>query len=51
MRRFKSVAQAQRFLSVHGTVRNLFIVGRHLLRARYHRRTRAFVTWNTLAGA
>lgn len=53
MRRFKSVAQAQRFLSVHGAVRSLFIVRRHLLRARYHRllRTRAFGTWNTLAGA
>jgi putative transposase len=53
MRGFKSVAQAQRFLSIHGTVRNLFIVGRHLLRACHHRllRTRAFVAWNALAGA
>jgi putative transposase len=33
IRRFKSVAQAQRFLSVHSIVRNLFNVGRHLLRA------------------
>ena len=32
MRRFKSVAQAQRFLAVHDTVRNLFTVGRHRLR-------------------
>jgi len=32
MRRFKSVAHAQRFLSVHGLVRNLFRVGRNLLR-------------------
>ena len=31
MRRFKSVAQAQRFLSVHSIVRNLFNVDRHLL--------------------
>jgi putative transposase len=30
MRRFKSVAHAQRFLSVHALVRNLFRVGRHL---------------------
>ena len=30
MRRFKSAAQAQRFLSVHGFVQNLFRVGRHL---------------------
>jgi putative transposase len=33
MRRFKSVHQAQRFLSVHGVIRNLFQFGRHLLRA------------------
>ena len=32
MRRFKSPGQAQRFLSVHGLVRNLFHVGRHLVR-------------------
>ena len=32
MRRFKSKAQAQRFLSVHGITQNLFRVGRHLLR-------------------
>ena len=52
MRRFKSVAQAQRFLSVHGVVHNLFAVGRHRLRARHQRllRTRAFVTWNAVAG-
>ena len=31
MRRFTSAAQAQRFLSVHGVVLNLFRVGRHLL--------------------
>ena len=30
MRRFKSVGQAQRFLSVHGVIQNLFRVGRHL---------------------
>ena len=47
MRRFKSVAHAQRFLSVHGLVQNLFRVGRHLLRAVTHRllRTRAFGVW------
>ena len=33
MRRFKSAAQAQRFLSVHKLVQNFFRVGRHLLRA------------------
>jgi putative transposase len=47
MRRFKSAAHAQRFLSVHGPVQNLFRVGRHLLRAVHHRllRTRAFGVW------
>jgi hypothetical protein len=29
MRRFKSAGQAQRFLSLHGVVQNLFRVGRH----------------------
>jgi putative transposase len=45
MRRFKSSAQAQRFLSVHGITQNLFRVGRHLLRATNYRmlRARAFV--------
>ena len=49
MRRFKSMAQAQRFLSVHGITQNLFRVGRHLLRAANYRllRARAFVVWNT----
>jgi putative transposase len=48
MRQFKSAAQAQRFLSVHGIVRNLFRVGRHLLRAAHHRmlRTRSFRVWH-----
>lgn len=48
MRRFKSAGQAQRFVAVHGLVRNLFRVGRHLLRAAHHRllRTRAFLTWS-----
>ena len=47
MRRFKSSAQAQRFLSVHGIVGNLFRVGRHLLRAVHYRlfRARAFGSW------
>ena len=47
MRRFTSAAHAQRFLSVHGLVLNLFRVGRHLLRAVHHRllRTRAFGVW------
>ena len=47
MRRFKSARHAQRFLSVHGVVLNLFRLGRHLLRAVHHRqlRTRAFGVW------
>jgi putative transposase len=47
MRRFKSAAHAQRFLSVHGPVQNLFRVGRHLLRALHYRvlRTQAFGVW------
>ena len=47
MRRFKSAAHTQRFLSVHGPIQNLFRVGRHLLRAVHHRllRTRAFGVW------
>ena len=48
MRRFKSPGQAQRFLSVHGLVQNLFRVGRHLLRARHQRelRGRALLIWH-----
>jgi putative transposase len=48
MRRFKSAAQAQRFLSVHGGILNLFRVGRHLLRSDDHRqlRTRSFLVWS-----
>ncbi len=47
MRRFKSPGQAQRFLSVHSQVHNLFCVGRHLLRAYHYRlfRERSFPTW------
>ena len=50
MRRFKSVGHAQRFLSVHGSVQNLFRVGHHLLRSAHHRllRTRAFVEWDAV---
>ena len=47
MRRFKSMAQTQRFLSVHGPIQNLFRVGRHHLKAVHHRllRARAFSDW------
>ena len=48
MRRFKSAAQAQRFLSVHGVILNLFRVGRHLLRPANYRilRERSFLVWS-----
>ncbi len=47
LRKFTSAAHAQRFLSVHGVVLNLFRLGRHLLRAVHHRllRTGAFGVW------
>lgn len=47
IRRCKSSRQAQRFLSVHGVIENLFRVGRHLLQAVHHRlfRQRALSVW------
>jgi len=47
MRRFKSTQQAQRFLSVHAAVYNLFNLGRHLVSARHYRDLRqgAFASW------
>jgi putative transposase len=41
MRRFKSMHHAQLFLSVHGTMQNLFAISRHLLRAKHYRLFRA----------
>jgi len=53
MRRFKSAGQAQRFLSIHGVVRNLFNLGRHRLRAGNYRLLcgRAFAVWIEVASA
>jgi putative transposase len=53
MRRFKSAGQAQRFLSLHGVVQNLFRLGRHLLKAIHHRllRSRSFAIWQTVTAA
>ena len=53
MRGFKSAAQAQRFLSVHGVIHNLFRVGRHLLRSANHRilRARSFLIWHEVTFA
>ena len=41
MRRFKSPHQAQRFLSTHAAVYNLFNLGRHLISAKHYRFFRA----------
>jgi putative transposase len=48
MRKFKSVEQAQKFLSVHAAVYNLFNLGRHLVRAQHYRdlRVSAFNDWS-----
>jgi len=53
MRKVKSAAQAQRFLSVHGVVHNLFSLGRHRLRSGDYRllRGRAFAVWSEVAAA
>ena len=53
MRRFKSAGQAQRFLTVHGVVGNLFRLGRHLIRATHYRefRARAFCEWQQVTCA
>ena len=47
MRRFKSTAQAQRFLTVHAAVYNLFNLGRHLVGAAHYKKLRidAFGQW------
>ena len=48
MRKFKSVRQAQRFVTAHATVQNLFNLGRHLIRAQHYRdlRVSAFGEWS-----
>ena len=52
MRRFKSTAQAQRFLNVHAAVCTLFNLGRHFVGAEHYKKRRvdAFGQW-TLAVA
>jgi putative transposase len=47
MRRFKSPRQAQRFLSIHAAVYNLFNLGRHLVSAMHYRLLRqgAMLSW------
>jgi putative transposase len=41
MKKFKSQSQAQRFLSCHGVVNNLFRLGRHLMKANNYRLIRS----------
>ena len=51
MRRFKSIHQAQRFVSTHAAIYNLFNLGRHLISAEHYRffRQRAFASWKCAA--
>ena len=48
MRGSKSSGQAQRFLSVHGVIRNLFNLGHHQLRSENYRqlRERSLIAWS-----
>jgi putative transposase len=48
MRRFKSVRQAQRFVTAHAAVQNLFNLSRHVVRAEHYRNLRvsAFTEWS-----
>ena len=52
MKRFKSPGQAQRFLSAHDGINNLFHLRRDHRPARQYRaaRTRAFQTWAAVTG-
>jgi putative transposase len=52
MKRFKSPRQAQRFLSAHGQINNLFHLRRDHVTASEYRaaRTRAFETWAEVSG-
>ena len=48
MRRFKSMGQAQRFVTAHAAVQNLFNLGRHMVRANHYRdlKVSAFGEWS-----
>ena len=52
MKRFKSPGQAQRFLSAHDGISNLFHLRRHQVPAAQHRaaRTQAFQVWAEITG-
>jgi len=51
MRKFKSVGQAQKFLTAHAAVYNLLNLGRHLVSACHYRNLRisAFNEWGRAA--
>lgn len=53
MRGFKSPRQAQRFLSAHGPIANLFRPRRHRMNANAYRivRDQAFKTWQQVTCA
>ena len=53
MKRFKSAGQAQRFLSAHDGIHNLFHLRRDRLSASEYRaaRARAFEVWSDVSGA
>ncbi|MCP4045425.1 MAG: IS6 family transposase [Gammaproteobacteria bacterium] len=50
MRKFKSVRQAQRFVTTHAAVHNVFNLGRHLVSAEHYRKLRisAFAEWSSV---
>jgi putative transposase len=52
MKRFKSARHAQRFLSAHDPINNLFLLPRHLMPATDYRakRARAFQAWHDVCG-
>ena len=52
MKRFKSPRQAQRFLSAHDRIGNLFHLRRDYVSAEQYRaaRARAFETWADISG-
>ena len=53
MRRFKSAGQAQRFLTVHGEIGNLFRLSHQVIRATHYRefRSEAFSKWRQVTCA
>ena len=52
MKRFKSAGQAQRFLSAHDGINNLFLLRRHEASAVHNRvaRTQAVQVWAEVTG-